>query len=222
VRKKMKYIAIGSIMVIFLGLLLQKSFAYALPQQSNDLYLPLILREPPAPILLANGDFEQGPVIWDEFSTHGYELITKDLGIDPFDGQWAAWLGGVYDEVSYIEQQVTVPNNLRYLSFWHAIYSADTCGNDFEHVLVNSTEVFTYDLCDPNDTDGWVHVAIDLSAYANQSVMIQIRAECNGTYNSNLFVDHVGFQYNSQILSQPAKDFTVAESSPLRMELQSK
>jgi len=215
--------AVGLTVVITLGLLINISFAYAIPLTIKNIYLPLVLNNyPPAPILLPNGDFEQGPIIWDEFSTHGYELITKDLSITPYDGQWAAWLGGVFDEVSYIEQQVTVPNNLHYLSYWHEIYSSDTCGNDFERVLVNSNEVFTYDLCDPNDTDGWVQVAIDLSAYANQSVMIQIRSECNGSLNSNLFIDHVRLQYSSHTMSQPANNLISIDGSSLRMESQNR
>ena len=35
---------------------------------------------------------------------------------------------------------------------------------------------------------------IDLSAFANQSIMLQIRVETDGTLNSNLFVDDVAFQ----------------------------
>jgi hypothetical protein len=218
--KRFNRIAQGLILIITLGLCINVAFASALPQQNNHIYLPLLLNGyPPPPILFPNGDFEQGPKIWTEFSTHGYELITKDLSIYPYDGQWSAWLGGVYDEVSYIEQQVTVPNNLRYLSYWHAIYSADTCGNDFERVLVNSNEVFAFDLCEPNDTNGWAQIVIDLSAYAGQSVLIQIRAECNATLNSNLFIDHVGFQYSSSITNHPPEDITVIKASSLKSDL---
>jgi hypothetical protein len=217
--KRYKRIAQGLILMIALGLSINISFANALPFLTTNTYLPLVLREPPPPILLPNGDFEQGPVVWSEFSTHGYELITKDLSIFPYDGVWAAWLGGVINEISYIEQQVTVPKNLPYLSYWHAIYSADTCGNDFGRVLVNSHEVDVYDLCEANNTNGWIQRVIDLSAYSGQSVLIQLRAECNATYNSNLFIDHVGFQYSSSIINHPLEDITVINGSSLKSDL---
>ncbi len=182
--------------MIALGISINTSYANALPFLITNTYLPLVLREPPPPVLFPNGDFEQGPVIWTEFSTYGYELITQDVSLTPYDGMWVAWLGGVLDEISYIEQQVTVPTNLHYLSYWHAVYSSDSCGNDFERVLVNSSEVLSKDLCFDNNTDGWVQQVIDLSSYAGQSVIIQIRAECNESYNSNLFIDHVGLQFS--------------------------
>ncbi len=111
-----------------------------------------------------------------------------------------------------------MPNNLRYLSYWHAIYSADTCGNDFEQVLVNSNEVFAFDLCEPNDTNGWTQIVIDLSAYAGQSIMIQIRAECNGTFNSNLFIDHVGLQFNPKTTNIPPQEFPRISADSVKTE----
>ena len=220
--KRFTSIAQGLLLIITLGLCINVSFANALPLQPNDIYLPIIVREPPPPILFPNGDFEQGPGIWTEFSTHGYELITDQLNITPFDGQWASWLGGVIDEVSYIEQQITVPTNLHFLSFWHLIASANDCGNDFERILVNSSEVHTYDLCAANNTDGWVQTVIDLSAYAGQSVMIQIRAETNGPANSNLFIDHVGFQYGPGVAGLPPADITVVNAGLLKAILSGK
>ncbi len=40
-------------------------------------------------------------MIWDEYWGIGYELITEEFpnGIYPYDGTWAAWLGGeLYDQ----------------------------------------------------------------------------------------------------------------------------
>ena len=88
---------------------------------------------------IPNGDFEQGPVIWQEFSTHGRKLIVQTFsrGVTPYNGTWAAWLGGEDDDISYIQQQITVPAGLPYLSYYHWITSADYCGYDFGMVLVN-------------------------------------------------------------------------------------
>ena len=49
----------------------------------------------------------------------------------------------------------------------------------------------TYDLCDTNDTSGWVRQTVDLSAYAGQTIQLQFRAETDSSENSNWFVDDV-------------------------------
>ena len=167
------------------------------------------------------GILNKAPLIWTEFSTHGWELIVQDFstGVTAYDGTWATWLGGDFDEISYIEQPVTVPINLHYMSYWHWIYSSDDCGNDFGRVLVNSNEVDVYDICEANNTNGWVQRVLDLSTYAGQSVFIQIRAECNATMNSNLFIDHVGFQYSSSITNSLPKDIAVINTSSLKTDL---
>ena len=176
--KRFKSIDLGLIIIITFGLFINVASANALPIQNTNIYLPIIVREPPPPLLFPNGDFEQGPAVWTEISGHGYPLITNEVNITPYDGTWVVWLGGVSDDISYIEQQVNVPVNLHYLSYWHWIWS-DSCGYDFGHVRVNSNEILTYDLCQSDNTNGWVQVVINLSVYAGQSVMIQIGSECN-------------------------------------------
>lgn len=87
-----------------------------------------------------------------------------------------------------------VPTTDLYLSYWHWIASVDFCGYDFGKVLINGSVVESYDLCDANNTSGWVQRVVNLSAYSGQSVALQIRAECDFSYNSNLFIDQVAFQ----------------------------
>jgi hypothetical protein len=220
-RNRYKNVALGLILISILGLLLNISFANARPLQTNYIYMPIIFSAPPAPILFPNGDFEQGPGIWTEFSTHGWELIVNGFpyGFTAYDGTWAVWLGGDFNEISYIEQQVTVPSNLHYLSFWYWIDSEDVCGNDFGHVSVNSNEVVDYNLCESNNTNGWVQEVIDLSAYAGQSVVVQIKTECDAQLNSNLFIDHVGFQYSSSSTSAVPETITTIDASSITLDL---
>lgn len=153
---------------------------------------------------IVNGDFEQGHVAWTEYSTHGWPLITQEFpeGATPYDGTWATWLGGDLDETSYIQQQVVVPSNSPYLSYWHWIASEDYCGYDFGKVSVNETVVEAYDLCSNHNTGSWVQRVIDLSVFAGYSISIQIKAECDESLNSNLFIDHVAFQ-SSPLGSNP-------------------
>ncbi|MBE9508603.1 MAG: hypothetical protein IMY86_11195, partial [Chloroflexi bacterium] len=148
------------------------------------------------PTGITNGDFESGPTGWVEYSTHGWDLIVQDFpgSVTPHSGSWAVWLGGDYDETSYIQQQVTVPPGSPYLAYWHWIVSEDVCGYDFGGVIINGTVVDQYDLCEDENTGGWVKHVVNLSAYAGQSVSLQIWAETDSSLNSNLLVDDVSFQ----------------------------
>lgn len=168
------------------------------PPGVSSLYLPMILKPSPPSVLLPNGDFEQGKVIWQEYSKKGYFLIYNiyetQTAAPPYRGNWATWLGGDDDEISYVQQTVTIPADTPILSYWQWIDSVDDCGYDFGGVLVNNLVVDYYPLCADQDTQGWVLHTVDLSAYKGQWVNLQIRAETDQVNNSNLFVDHVAFQ----------------------------
>jgi uncharacterized repeat protein (TIGR01451 family) len=162
-------------------------------------YLPLVMRNWSQSQTggVTNGDFEDGPTGWTEYSTHGWDVIRTSFpgSVTPHSGSWAVWLGGDYYDVSYIQQQVTVPSGSPYLAYWHWIASEDFCGYDFGGVVINgSTVVDVYTLCEDENTGDWVKHVVNLSAYAGQSVSLQIRVETDGSLNSNLFVDDVSFQ----------------------------
>ena len=145
---------------------------------------------------IVNGGFEGGNVGWTEYSTHGWPIIVNAFtgSVTPHSGTWAAWLGGEIDDISYVQQQVTVPPSRPYLAYWHWIASNDACGYDFGGVIINSTVVDVYNLCTSANTGGWIKHVVNLSAYAGQSVSIQIHCETDSSANSNLFVDDVAFQ----------------------------
>ena len=194
VNKRIRIITIG-IGLIGLILPIYTSLAASL---LNQTYLPMIAKQPAVnpPGIIPNGDFEQGPVIWAQYSSNDYDVIYPQqelpAGVLPYDGIWVAWLGGVYNETSYIEQQVSVSSNLPYLSYWYWIAPSVGCVSGLGLVSVNGGVLAIYDLC--NATGGWVQGVINLSAFAEQSVLIQFRGECDGFTNSDLFVDHVAFQ----------------------------
>lgn len=160
------------------------------------IFLPIVLKPPQGIILFPNGDFEQGPVIWSQYSSSGWPLITTQFipGVSPYDGTWAAWLGGSPVEISYIVQQILVPHGYPYMSYWYWIDSEDECGKDVGQVFVNGNLVDAYSLCYPNNTGGWVNRVVDLYAYTGNSVSITIMAVCDESYNSSLFIDHVAFK----------------------------
>ncbi|GAB4502478.1 MAG: hypothetical protein Fur0035_20300 [Anaerolineales bacterium] len=161
------------------------------------LFLPFISKPaPPVVASLTNGSFESGSGVgWAEYSTHGWPIVINSgfPGVTPHSGSWAAWLGGEASDISYIQQQITVSASTPYLSYYHWIASADSCGYDFAYVLINGVVVDYYNLCSSANTGGWVKHSINLSAYAEQSVILQIRAETDASNNSNLFVDDVAF-----------------------------
>ena len=82
-------------------------------QAPSALFLPLIAHNNRAHIaptgsLLNNGDFEQGPSHWDEVANFDLIVDRSSLPVPPHGGDWAAWLGGVLNDESRIEQSVTV------------------------------------------------------------------------------------------------------------------
>lgn len=167
------------------------------PDAPSGLYLPAILFNPaPPPQALLNGDFEAGTTGWTEASSHGWRIIVNRNEVDDLpthSGIWIAWLGGDDNEVSYIEQTVTVPADRPLLTYYHAIASEDACGHDFGGVLINGDVVEVYDLCTDVNSSNWEYHAVNLSAFAGQTVALQIRAETNSSRNSNLLVDDVAF-----------------------------
>lgn len=152
---------------------------------------------------LYNGSFENGrDGSWIEVSQHGWPLIVNDLpgSVTPHNGSWAVWLGGEYDEISAIVQDVTIQSGAATLSYWLWIASQDSCGFDYGGVIIDNTIVDAFNLCTATNTGGWVRRTVNLSPYVGQTVALQIRAETDGSLNSNLFVDDVAL--GSSLLSQ--------------------
>jgi hypothetical protein len=143
---------------------------------------------------IQNGDFEDGPGVgWSEYSTHGWELITTSFpgSVTPHSGSYAVWLGGDYNEVSYIYQVVTIPSSSPYLDFYYWIASADYCGYDYGYVKVNGSNIATFNLCSNYNTNGWVYRYINMSSYAGQQVTLYFYSTTDSSLNSNWFIDDV-------------------------------
>ena len=159
------------------------------------------------PGLIVNGDFEQGPSVgWQEYSAQGYPLILNSGfpgTVAPHSGQYAVWLGGADDEISYVRQTVTIPAGASILSFWAWIASEDSCGWDFGGVIVNAAVANQFDLCEGTSTGGWARRTVNLGAYAGQNVALQIRAETDESANSNLFVDDVALTNAAGTIYRP-------------------
>jgi len=118
-----------------------------------DIYLSIVLKSYPSQTLpsLANGDFEAGrDGSWIEYSKIGWPLVVNDFSpndITPHSGNWAAWLGGDYNEVAELSQQVPIPAGATSLSltYWYWIGSEDDCGYDHGWFEVDGNKLKNYD-----------------------------------------------------------------------------
>jgi hypothetical protein len=184
------------------------------PQPGANLtFLPLLISgggdAGGTPNPLINGDFDAGRGVgWTESSTNQVPLIVhrdEDI-VTPHSGNYYSWLSGVYwaNETSQISQQVTIPTNQSNLDFYYGIWSTVACGADKFNIKINGTTVRAYDLCQPNNTNNWVHAVVDLSAYQGSTVTLMFEAT---TYNSSgdknvyssLFLDTVSLSAATQV-----------------------
>jgi len=143
-----------------------------------------------------NGNFEQGQYVgWNEYSTHGWNLVRykSTLPISPHGGNWATWLGGDYNDESYIYQtnlDLSTSSSAT-LQLWYWIASQDVCGWDYGYVQINLNIVHTWNLCGSKNTNGWSVLNLNLNAYVGQTVNLYIRVYADAYLNSNLFIDDV-------------------------------
>jgi hypothetical protein len=183
---------------------------------SYRLFMPVAMNVQAPASPLVNGNFESGRSGWTESSTHNYPLIVTQFAgdIQARSGQWAAWLGGDDNETSVLSQQVTVPGGAAaYLVYWHWIASEDLCGYDKLEVRVNGAVRHSYSLCTNNETPDWRPVSVNLNPFAGQTINLQFRVTTDGTLNSNLFIDDVGFQAGPALLDDFPAESVVDEEA---------
>lgn len=151
---------------------------------------------------LRNGSFEEGNSAW---IANDSDLITQEFpgSVRAHSGTWAAWLGGVYDEITTVSQRVTIPADRPYLTYWRWIASNDFCLQDDiagvsllndDGQVTDDEIVDAFELCDDASTTGWVKRSIDVRQFAGQTRTLYILASTDSILNSNLFIDDVSFQ----------------------------
>lgn len=161
---------------------------------SATFLLPLVIHQPP--LALANGNFERGPVSWQESSQQHAALISArpELGgVAPHSGEWAAWLGGVENEVAVISQPVTIMAQRARLHYWvHILSTETTCHDDHFSLLVNAQLVIDqFDLCAAQSSD-WYERTVDLRPWLGQTITLSWQVVTNGNgQTSNLFLDDI-------------------------------
>lgn len=171
--------------------------------------------------LLPNGNFEQGSTSWTESSVQGLDLIRdlRTLSITAHSGTWGAVLGIANNEIASIEQSVKVPTGSPALKYWYQIGSVDThLGFDFARLLVNGVKVDEFQLHEGINTSVWTLHAIDLTAYAGQTVNIQIQVETDIVDGSTLIVDDVFFDFDPSSGSIFQDGFETGDTSRWSMQ----
>ena len=158
-----------------------------------------------SPVL--NGSFESGSSYWTEYSQHDWALVVSDY---PHSGTYGAWLGGEYNDISYITQTDVSLNGARYLHFWYWTASSDYCGYDVAYAMVNGSIYKFYDLCSSTNTGGWRHQVIDLNDYRYSTISLKFYVSTDGSLNSNFFVDDISINSSSTAGSLPSAPATSA------------
>lgn len=160
-------------------------------------YLPIVPKTH-STVAIGNPGFEAGETIWSWYSSNGWRIIVNSQlppGVAPHGGSWLAWLGGGDNETSYVQQTIAVPNDAPHLAWWHWAASAENgCEYDVGTVRINGTTVRTIQLCQSQNTGGWVQQSVNLNAYRNQSVTLRVQVVTDGSINSNLFLDDFAFR----------------------------
>ena len=155
-------------------------------------YLPLVIHN--EVVTLRNGSFEEGADQgWAQYSLQGLGLISTGAmaSITPQDGEWVAKLAGTKSEVAFVYQKLTITRATPILEFWLRIDSSDSCGYDFGGVIVNSTIVDQFDLCESTANSSWQPRKVDLRAFVGMTVALEIRAETDKLMHSTLWIDDV-------------------------------
>lgn len=189
-------------------LAIAKDAGQTLDDESRDgdylIYFPLFIN-PGSKTELKNGGFESGnDGSWSLYSLQGLveDIIYKPEKSDfvqPYEGQFIAWLGGYQNEVTRVSQYIYINQEKPIMNFWYWVESIDACGNDFFRVKINNTTIHQLDLCTSTNSTDWEHQVLDLTAYANKTVVLLFEVTTNDTsvgdpYGSGLYLDAISFQ----------------------------
>jgi len=156
--------------------------------------LPFVIHQPL--LALVNGNFERGAVGWQESSQQSSALISTLAGLEvvaPHSGEWAAWLGGVENEVAVLSQQVSITPEQPSLRYWVHLLSAEaTCQEDRFSLLVNGHQLLDQLYLCTTTNSGWQLRIVDLRRWVGQTITLSWQVVTNGNGQpSNLFLDDI-------------------------------
>lgn len=156
----------------------------------------------PGGSLIQNGDFEQGPAVWQEQSAGGYELIDTT---NPHSGQYSGYLCGYGGCDDTLSQDFTIPSSANSLSidyWWYgqSVASSQSCADSLTVTVLDSSGAEigkVQSACDSDATDSWRHLQVNasslLSNYAGQTVTLVFHATSSSSSQqaTAFFIDDV-------------------------------
>lgn len=186
------------------------------PQQPSSIidtrfyetFLPVVARDSVCGgEVISNPGFEQGSGTgWSKSSANGRSLIYSSgfpSPVTPHSGSWAAWLGGVHNEVSILSQTVIPPANATSatLTYWYWVQSGESsCSYDHAWVELNGGLLRLHDLCSSGNTNGWRQAIINLTPYLGQPIELRFYVDTDSSITSHFLIDDVSL--NVQCSSQ--------------------
>jgi hypothetical protein len=155
-------------------------------------YLPFISRQD---LIVTHGGFEEGPGIWQEFSRKGQRLVrpATELAVPPGNGNWAARLGSVDDEIAMLSQGITIPKGQSCLVYWQWTVSSDACRADYGGVGINGNWIVKESLCAGTATGQWMRRQISMSKYTTQTVVLNFAVTNDYSSPSIMYIDDIAF-----------------------------
>lgn len=143
--------------------------------------------------LLVNGSFEAGPSGWTQTSAGGYALISQ---FNPRSGLWGAYLAGANNADDRLSQPVLLPSDAISLTLrlWWSLESEEppVSADSLTLSLLQPNGALLADLwtVDNTATPGvWDEAVFDLTAYADQSVIVRFRARSDSFDLTDFYLD---------------------------------
>ncbi len=146
-----------------------------------------------------NGGFEEGPVMWHQYSSDGRPLIVPatEAGVPAHSGGWMARLGGADNDVSMLSQGVPIARDTSCLVFWQWTVSDDLCNADYGGVGVNGRWVNVSTLCAGTSTARWVRRQVSMTVYSVETMttatVLNFAATNDYSAPSTMYIDDVAF-----------------------------
>ena len=139
-----------------------------------------------------NGSFENGMAYWNWTTDSGLSGICT--GANAHSGNnYVCMIDRLNHYHYYLRQSnIEISGEFRKLSFWYWIDSEEEeCGYDYAYVIVNDDPILTFDLCQDNNTGGWVQREMDLVDYLGQNTELEFVSDMINTNYSNFYLDDV-------------------------------
>jgi hypothetical protein len=169
------------------------------PGALKYVYLPFIAHTVPScpGNVLVNGDFEQGHTGWYTYTTGSmwkqHDLIGSAVeGFDPYQGHFAARLGGYEGVWDVITQTVVIPVQGKLAYWWKGgTYETLPHMDTFDVALLNQngTQIALLAHHDDQDVQNiWKQDVVDVSAFAGQALTLRF-----SSHNDNYFFSWFNF-----------------------------